>query len=397
MDIVQRRRVRVNQSIRGCRQAVATAVAVLAALLLSSETRAQSQQAPGAQRPPAATARPRTPGTWWVTGHGGFIGALVSDGESSGAAPFPTGTAFATVNGRQSRAVPSWAFGDGAVLFDEVRVAFAAQHGVALPAIVPLDAVLRMRGTGSSKGPGFGGRVGKDVTSWLGLEFGIDRGVRSSTPSAIADGLENTRASYASAFQALVATIPQTGSQVTVTAPAVPKGGHQTVLTGNALLSVVRTARFRLHAIVGGGLLFNDVESIEAQLQGNYRFSVFSALPIDESDGVTVRFSEKRTAPVGVFGAGFTVGTSRSSGVRVDARILASRNTSVTTVDASPSRTSAGERAALPSNTAPSIQFSSEPSVRSTLSGDAVSGLETYKGSGLDLRPVVTVGYYVRF
>ena len=376
---------------------VKTLVILLAALLLHSDTHAQSQQAPITRRPPAATARPRVPDRWWVTGHGGLFGALVSDAESSGTAPFPLGTAFVTVNGRQSRAVSSWAFGDGAVLFDEFRRSFSAQYGVALPAIVPLDAVLRMRGTGHTQGPAFGGRIGRDVTSWLGVEFGLDRGVRSSTPSAIADGLESTRASYATAFQAMIATIPQTGSQVTVTAPEMSKSGGQTVLTGNALLSFVRTTRFQLHAIVGGGLLLNDAESIEAQLQGSYRFSIFSTFPIDESDRVTIRFTEKRSAPVGVFGAGFTLRTARASGLRVDARILASRNTSVTTVDASPSRTSAVERVALPSNTLPSIQFSSEPSARSTLSGDAVSRLETYTGSGLDLRPVVTFGYYVRF
>jgi hypothetical protein len=50
-------------------------------------------------------------------------------------------------------------------------------------------------------------------------------------------------------------------------------------------------------------------------------------------------------------------------------------------------------------STAPSIQFSNTPSLgrASSLSGPAIVGLPTFKGTGVQTQVQVTVGYYFRF
>lgn len=142
----------------------------------------------------------------------------------------------------------------------------------------------------------------------------------------------------------------------------------------------------------------NDKASkIELTLASGYRFSVFSTFPINESESVTIRYSEEKSAPVVSLGFGVSVRVAGQSGVRFDARMLASQNRAVTTVTSSNTRVIAPQLVSFPSLTTPSIQFSTAAGTRTTLSGDAVADLVTYRGSGYDLRPHLTVGYFVRF
>lgn len=378
-------------------------LAAAAGLTLAVPAAAQSSPAgPRGQEPRPAASGPRREGKWLLEVHGGRFGELIPNslrGGGSGAEPLPSATPFTTLNGQPTRAVPAWSFGDGAALFDEVRRSFAANQGLNLPGITPLDGVLASRGTTRTPGPAFGIRFSRDLTSWLAAEIGVDRGAtRSALAAETLEGLDATRASYTSALQALLATMPQTGGRVSMTAQGSPEASStQTVVTGSAVLALVRTSRLRINAILGGGIMMNDATSFEATLRGGYQFNVFSVFPINESETVTLRFSEKRQVPVGVIGLGFTARLVGQTGLRVDARVLASEVTARTTIDASPGRVTSGQPVTLPSISSPSIQFSSSPGTHTSLSGAPLSGVATYSGSGYDLRPQVTVGYYVRF
>lgn len=358
---------------------------------------AQAQPRPPARQ--SSTAQSRNAGKWAVEVHGGVFGDPIATLDDDDVGALPGGTPFTTINGLPSRAVTSWVFGDGAALFDEIRRAFAATHGVNLPAITPLDGLMASRGATRKPSAAFGARFSRDLTSWLAAEFSFDRGpLRSTTSSEATSAIEATRASYTSAFQALLTTIPHTGGQVTVTGSTTGEASDtQTILVANALLSFVRTSRVSVHAIVGGGLIMNDASEFEARLQSNYQFRIFSTYPINESESVTIRFAEKKSAPAAVLGFGTTIRVAGNSGVRVDARVLASRTSATTTVDATNSRVRAAQFVAFPSITTPSLQFSTVEGVRTTLSGDPINGLVTYSNDGLDLRPQVTVGYFVRF
>jgi hypothetical protein len=141
----------------------------------------------------------------------------------------------------------------------------------------------------------------------------------------------------------------------------------------------------------------NDTSAFEVRLQSNYQFRIFSQYAINESEAVTMRFEEKKQVPTGVVGLGATIRVAGNSGVRVDGRVLISPYSATTTIDASNSRLRASPFLAFPSITTPSIQFSTVDGARSSLSGDPITGLVTFNGEGLDLRPQFTIGYYFRF
>lgn len=376
-------------------------LALLLALAAASTSFAQNRPTPAPPQVRRAAAVTRAPGKWTVEVHGGVFGDAIGNGLSASDAltPFPAGAAFTTVNGLPSRAVTSWAFGDGNALFDQVRGAFASSYGVALPGIVPLDSVMQSRGIARQPAAAFGGRFSRNLTSWLAAELAFDRGpLRSSLSSGAADGLEATRASYATAWQALLATVPQTGARVSSVVVAPDEASNsQTVIAGNALLSFVRTSRVGVHAVIGGGLIVNDASDVEARLQSSYQFAVFSAFPINESESVTIRFSEKKRVPAAVLGLGATILATGNSGVRVEGRVLASRSSATTTISASASQLRGPQSLALPSITTPSIQFSSVASIRTSLSGDAIADVVTLDSTRIDLTPQVTIGYFFRF
>lgn len=391
---------------------VATRVSLVAAACLAvvhvavAQTTAEEARpavtTPADQTPSrfAAAAPKRSEGRWMIEVHGATFGSAQQRSASTTTIDaFPTGASFTTTGGQSSRAVSSWAFGDGAVLFNQVRQAFGAEHGLALPAITPLDAVMRARGTSSTSRTAFGGRLTANLTSWLALEVAVERGSRRSrlTDDTVA-AVEATRASYVSAFQTLLTTVPQTNARVTSTATSSPEAsGNQTIATGSLVLSLVRSSRLGLHALVGGGIVQNDAAGFEATLTSNYQFRLINTYPINESETVTIRFAEKKQVPVGLAGLGLTLRLAGRTGLRLDARMLVSEHTSTTTVDATPSRVTATPTVTFPSLTTPSIQFSTIAGARTSLSGDPVTGLQTYRGSGYELRPQFTVGYYVRF
>jgi hypothetical protein len=353
--------------------------------------------------PPPPRARKR--GGWALEVHGGRLGDLLSAGARSGTSldAFPAGTPFATAGGHPSRAVSSWFYGDGPTLFDQIRASFAASHGVSLPGIVPLDTVVRSRALSRGSTDTVGARFSRDLTSWLALEVAYDRGSsRSTLDSSVASGIEASRASYAGAFQALLTAIPHTAGQITAVAePAATESSQPTqIATGSLVITPVRVSRFAVHVLVGGGVLKRGGSATELRLRGGTRFSLLGQMPIDESETVILRFDEKRQLPAITAGAGFTIDMWGPLGLRADARVVATEDTAVTTLSSSATHTTtvvASQQVTFPSLTTPSIQLSSIPNARTTLSGPAVADLVTYSGDGHELRPQFTVGLVLRF
>lgn len=367
----------------------------------SGDALLQPSQAPTATPP---TFAPRKARKWAIEVHGGRFRDLLSGGSTkeSRLVAFPSGTPFTTAGGRPSRTVSSWLYGDGPVLFDQVRASFAATYGVSMPGITPLDAVLRTSGITRSVGNTIGGRFSRDITSWLGLELAYDQGPsRSALSDTVTNGVEASRASYTAAFQALLTTIPHNGGAVTATTTITGGAGSTTqqIATASLVLTPIRVSKFRLHLVAGGGAVKNAVTSAEVQLQGRYRFNVLGLYPFNESETVTIRYSEKAEGATAVAGGGFSLDLVGPLGIRADARVLATKSTATTTVSSSNSRAAAAaaDQLTFPSLTTPSVQFTTVAGIRSTLSGDAVTGLETYSRSGYELRPQVSIGLVLRF
>ena len=339
--------------------------------------------------------KPRVDPTWTAEVHGGAARGLASTGGNAG--QFPAGTTFRTEPGFPSRANSSWFFGDGAALFNEVNAQFASRFNVRFPQLVPLDGMLTSASLGRQSGGSWGFRVARRVTRRFGVELSFDRSKdRRLVSDSARSAIEATRASFERAFSGLLATIPQSGLRVTSTAEIDEAATDQRAMTGALTIAVTKHARLATHALVGAGRVFNRVDPLEVRLRGSYQFRFIDAYPVNETDTVTIRFSERAAATVGVFGGGITSDLGERHGVRADVRVFVGASGTRTSVDASPSVQRVGPFLALPSNTSPSLQFSTTTADRSSLNG-STAGLRTFTGSGLESRIVVAVGYFVRF
>ena len=373
---------------------------LLVALCIVGPTSADAQTT--RQPPKPATKTPAKPKvkkdpkwTFEVFGGGGFGGSAGGDASSE----FPAGTSFTTESGFPSRVVPSWYFGDGAVLFDQVRAQFASLFNITVPELVSLDPVFADGALERNAGATFGVRLMRKLTPRYALEFGLQR---SQGKLALSDSaqtaVEASRASFDQAFRGLLGTIPQTGLQVSSTAE-IPDSATapQTAIT--AVLNIALSPGKRPlapYVSVGVGRVTNGAETLRVRLRGSYQFRFFDSNPFNETDSVTIRTSDRESSFVGVFGGGAMYELSPRQGLRFDLRIHIGNSGIATELDASPTVVTATPVLALPSNTNPSIQFSNTNTLKSSLSG-RISDQTVVAAGGMDTRLNLTVGYFLRF
>jgi hypothetical protein len=329
-----------------------------------------------------------------------YAGAMMSPTPTAGdAAAFPIGSTFRTEQGASSRTNASWYFGDGATLFNEVNAQFASRFNIRFPQLAPLDGMLTSAALGRRGAGAFGLRVTRRVTKRFGVEFSVDISQeRLQMTTAAKDAVENARASFERGFSGLLATLPQTRLQVTSTAEIDEAAStRQRTITGALTIALTKHRRFAVHALVGGGQRFGRDDAIEARLRGHYQFRFLDTYPIDESDTVTIRLADRRAGAVGVVGGGVTTDLGARHGARAGVRVIVGGSGGLSTsVEAAASAQRTAPFVALPSNTSPSLQFSTTASERSSLGG-SISGVKTFTGSGLDTRILLTVGYFIRF
>ncbi|HVL66731.1 MAG TPA: hypothetical protein VM364_05660 [Vicinamibacterales bacterium] len=370
---------------------VITTVAVAAACL-SVPAIVSAQAAAGGKAPKAA----KEP-AWTIEAFGGY--ALSPSAPTGTTSPqFPAGPTFTTEGGFTSRAVPSWYFGDGAALFNQTAAQFGSRFGVQIPPIVALDAMLGAAGRQEEPGVSFGARITRRLTPRVALEFGFQRSqARAGLTRSARTAIEASRASFETSFRGLLNTLPQTDLQVT---SAVEGPGEvtatRTVISGALNVGFVRSGAFGAHVTVGAGRAASSGGALTARLRGNYQFRFLDVNPITESDTVTIRMPEQDSAVIGIFGGGFTYDVTRRQGLRMDVRVHAGRSGQTVSVDASPAVAHGGPALALPSATNPSIQFSNTAALPSSLSG-TTSNLQTFTADGLEVRPHLTLSYFVRF
>jgi hypothetical protein len=366
-------------------------------MLLSITAMGTPAQAQG--RAPAASGGPAR---WEIEVHaGGMQGTSPAGGDPI--ASFPVGAGITTPNGQQSRRVSSWFYGDGAALHRETTAALAP--GTAT--IVALDGLLRSHLAQRESGGNIGVRLSRRFARLFSAEISLDR---SLTPfrvtSAARSSVEDSRASFAPAFTALLSPLP--GVTTTATSSFADGADSTTSVTGAIVIDLLtprmsagaaRTTGLRPYLVAGGGWVFNGSEEAEATLQGNYRVLFANIAPFDETDSIRVHSSQPDRSLVGVIGGGIKFDVTRRHGLRVDVRAHLSGHATETLVDASPSVAHLSPEFFIWVNRNPSVVFANYAAspIPSSLTGDQVSGLTTFTGTGTFVQLNVTAGYYFRF
>jgi hypothetical protein len=272
-----------------------------------------------------------------------------------------------------------------------------AQFGSTLGRIVPLDATLRSSSTKRNGGTTFGLRVSRSLSPRLAVEFSAER---SKAPSVFSDAataaFETSRASFAAAFQGLLATAPLTNLAVASTMTTRGGDGARTTVTGAARWTVMSSSRTSAYVVAGGGLMTSSKDPLEAIFNGSYAFRVYGAFPMSETDRAIVSVSSPSSAVLGLLGGGVTYDFSARSGLRADVRITLSPNSDEVSIVGSPTIGAVAPAFVLPSLTTPAIQFSSTTGIPSSL-GATVPAHTTFSGSGMNRQVSFTVGIFRRF
>jgi hypothetical protein len=353
---------------------------VLLLLPAMGEAQASGQAGPGSRR-------------WEVEWYGGLSFA---NPPASGTATLPAPGAPLTTSSPifPSRQVPSWFFGDGAQLLNDVNAAFGLSNRVS-----PLDAAFDAPGFDAAGRAAFGVRVRREMNAKLGIELSLDvaPSVRRP-PDGLVDAAESSEESFEPAIGALLSSGPFSNVVISTTRAVNDASGQDLSATAALNIQFGRLGSFVPYVTAGGGVAASAGDAPSVTLEGRYRFSILGIASVDETDRVTVRV-ERGSAFVAVVGGGVRRQLSGRWGLCVDGRLFVGPGRHRLLIDASPSSVSATPAGFIESFTHPSVQFSNHASTgrQSTLSAPPLQGFQVFESDGLATRGLVTVGLAVRF
>ena len=349
--------------------------------------------AQGTTAKPKPSPKPDT-SKWEIEAHLTYGGSDPASG-GSGKLP-PAGSTFQTVGGFDSRRVPSWYFGDGAQLLNDVLQSLGRSERV-----TALNSMLTGASAEQTTGHGFGVRVTHRWKPKLTIEAGFEFSEATySISSGARNALRATSDSFIVAFGGLAASAQGAAfinPQISSTSLSSNGTGAEILATGSLVLQLRRAKRFSPYIVGGGGVAISTGEAI-ATLEGRYRFGLPSGAQVDETDRVAIHFSGG-TGLVVLGGGGVKYRLWRQFGVQGDARFLGVENHLNTVIDTSPVISESLPADALWLNLTPSIQFATHPSSghSSSLGGTSVSSFATLSGSGFRSRYTLSVGGFMRF
>jgi len=337
---------------------------------------------------------------WEIEFHGGGIFSTNPDG---GTATLPgPGAGFTTESGSTSRAISSYYFGDGALLFNQ----FIAQVVTLGPCagvctnITPLDPVLTSRTAERDNGGAFGFRISRDITPRWAIEANFDYSLANlRINSAGVNGIEASRASWATGWTNFFSISTGTGPVVTSTSAIDRSEGHQIFGTAGVNVNLLTEGKVIPYLSFGGGALANTGDLPSAALVGNFQINFFGA-PYNNTDAVLVNWTMPGVQGVGYVGGGFKYYVTPRWGIRLDVRDYLSGNGLKQYVSASPlvATLTPAQAIAGPATLNPDIQFSNDPpSGPDTLSGPALTRFRTFSGDGIRNQIVVSGGIFFRF
>jgi hypothetical protein len=355
------------------------ALAVAAGLALSSAP-ARAQQAPHKA-------------LWEVEGYGGFAFGRI---PASGSTTFPDPGAPITSSNPTlpSRQTPSWFFGDGASMLNEVLGELALPNRLS-----SLDAAIAAPGFDAGGSGAFGFRLRRSITPRLSFEFSLDFLTGSPVLShAFLSSVESSRASFEPALAALLSSGPFTGVTASAVSAVIQGTAHDIAASGSLNVPFGHLGAFQPYLTVGGGVLSGQGRPPSVELVGIYQGTLPGNIVIHERDQVVLSYSRGASAVV-VMGAGLRRELSPRWGLRIDGRVLLGPNGTHALIDATPSVATSTPPGFTESGTYPSIQFSNNASTGrvSSLGPPGLQGFAVFSGTGVQLRTMVTFGIFARF
>src|SRR5262245_7633311 len=329
---------------------------------------------------------------WEVEVHGGY---MASSNPAGGVSALPG------LHSASAEVVPSWYFGDGALVLNQFLTS------TRLNAVLePLDAVLGSAFLERQSGAGFGIRIARILNSRFIAEATLDEEFGElAITAASRTGIQSTGVTFESAMD-LVLNAPAGGSQVVESSASIGDSqGRQRFGSGTLLINL-GSGRIKPYAAVGAGFVKHLNGAPEARLAGNYRFTYAPAvnvpipIPIPtttfhETDTVVIRTSVG-TAFTGVFGAGFRYDLTDRLGVRVDVRDYISENSTATILAATPGaeKSAAGGATLSLFSTTGILRFSTVRGFPSTLGGSPVFDFTSFRGSGVRNQVKTALGLF---
>jgi hypothetical protein len=327
--------------------------------------------------------------------HAGRMPREVPNENLSGQLP-PAGPSFGTFGGNPSRLVPSWYFGDGALLANQVMT----QNG-ALQRIVPLDPVLTTASVGRPSGPDLGIRIGHTITRRVLVAFSYDtvNARLGLNPAALA-AVDATNASFKSFWNSLLPRPCCANATSTSTLTLTNGSGAEKLFSVAAEVRVATIHGFTPYVTIGGGLGLPLGTDPELTLIGHYQFNLVNpgapnnGLLVDETDQVRVRFQIQPTL-VKIFGVGVERDLNRHLAVRADLRSFLGANAVRIRVDTQPISEPVPPFALTTRGVNPSLQISTNPQFQSSLSLQGVDHFDSFTGAGP--LPMFSAGVVLRF
>jgi hypothetical protein len=360
-----------------------TALGLLLLISLHAQAEAQAPDRAGA----AASRR------WEVEWYGGLS---LANPPSSGTTRLPPPGAPLTTSSPlfPSRQIPSWFFGDGAALLNDVNAAFGLASRLS-----PLDAAFDSPDFELGSRATFGIRIRRGVSRRVSVELSVDSFSGSGdAPAGLVAAAEAARETFESALGALLSSGPF--PEVTLGATRATTEGSNRDLYATAALNLHFRPDTSLvpYLTAGGGVAAATGTFPSVVLEGRYRFSILGLAAIEETDRVTIR-ADRDTTFVAVAGAGVRRLMSRRWGFRVDGRVFVGPGGRRLLVDTAATVASATPAAYIESFTHPSVQFSNHQSTgrQSTLSAPPIQGFSVFESDGFGTRTAVTVGLFARF
>jgi hypothetical protein len=338
---------------------------------------------------------------WEIDVHGGV---LTSTNPTTGTSALPAAGPDIPINGPFStsftRRVPSWYFGDGATILNQIL-------GARSPArIVPLDPVLQSRVVERQSGTSVGVRVDRSLTPRFSVEFALD-GAQGplALRSTARDLVTTAQAGFLSTWNMLLNTPLGSSQVVTADATLDDKRGRQIVTTGALLINLLSSATFTPYVVVGAGYIAARDGAPSITVVGNYDF-MFPPVQItpiprshfNETDTVKIQ-AVVANSMTWVFGGGIKYAVGERWGVRADLRDHVNRDVIRTTLTTTPNTAFTGSTGTVTfafTQNSPLIVFSSSPLALSTLS-TSIADFRTFAGRGFANQVNASAGVFWRF